>query len=232
MQKQAVILFGPPGSGKGTQAELLARRFPFIHVDSGRMIENAVHAPGAERDPVLRAQRKNFDTGKLCDPAWYLKLVKETARRIADMGSSVVFSGAFRTYQETFGEGRERGLLAALAKFYGEKNVHVVMLNIRPATTLKRNTKRKICAVCGFQQLPGATHPRCLFCDGPMRVRSLDNPNVIRERLKEYHARTSPIVAALKKHGVRVTKINGEPAPYLVFESVSRALGLKLKKTK
>jgi hypothetical protein len=135
---------------------------------------------------VLRRQRRNFDTGKLCDPEWYLEFVKESSTRIAKAGASIVYSGSLRTPFETFGDERRKGLLATVAHLYGKKNVRVVVLRIRPGTTLRRNTLRKVCAVCGLPQLPGSKHPRCLFCDGPMRVRSLDDPNVIRERLREY----------------------------------------------
>lgn len=226
MQKQAVIIYGPPGAGKGTQAELLARRFGFVHFDGGRVIENIVHGPEAAKDPVLRRQRMLFDTGKMCDPEWFLKMAKETTERIARVGSSIVYSGAFRTDYEVFGDGRVKGLLTALVRLYGKKNVHVVMLSIRPQASVRRNSLRKVCAVCGLQQLPGARHPRCLFCDGPMRVRSLDKPVVIRARLKEFEARAFPIIAKLKRYGVRVVKVDGEPAPYRVFENILKTLKL------
>jgi adenylate kinase len=232
MFRQAVILFGPPGSGKGTQAELLARRFGFFHFDGGRVIEGVVHAPGAAKDPVLKRQRILFDTGKHCDPEWFLGAVKKVATRIAKSGSSIVFSGAFRTDYETFGKGAIKGLLATLETLYGKKNVYVVVLAIKPQSSVRRNSLRKVCAVCGLQQLPGVKHPRCLFCGGPMRVRSLDKPSVIVERLKKFRASSLPIIAKLRRHGVRVVTVNGESAPYRVFEAVSHALGLKLRKTR
>lgn len=228
-----MILYGPPGAGKGTQAELLARRFGFIHFDGGRVIESIVHSPAAAKDSALRRQKMLFDSGKMCDPEWFLDSVKEVTERIAKSGSSVVYSGAFRTSFEAFGGARRKGLLATLTRLYGKKNIHVIVFTIPPQASIRRNSLRKVCAVCGFQQLPGSKHPRCLFCGGPMRVRSLDNPAVIRERLKEYHTRAAPILAKLKRNGVRVVTVNGTPAPYKVFESVLKALKLpplRLKK--
>ena len=52
--KKTIIIYGPPGSGKGTQAELLARKFPLIHFDTGRYIESIIRAPGATKDPVIQ----------------------------------------------------------------------------------------------------------------------------------------------------------------------------------
>ena len=63
MLKRAVIIYGPPGSGKGTQAELLAKKFGFIHFDTGRYFEALLHSPETQKNPVLRRERKNFDNG-------------------------------------------------------------------------------------------------------------------------------------------------------------------------
>ncbi len=81
MQKRAVIIYGPPGSGKGTQAELLAKIYGFVHFDTGRYIENFLRAPGWQKNLVLRRERKLFDTGKLLSPPWVLKIVSENLTR-------------------------------------------------------------------------------------------------------------------------------------------------------
>ncbi|MEK7089865.1 MAG: hypothetical protein AAB920_03565, partial [Patescibacteria group bacterium] len=61
---------------------------------------------------------------------------------------------------------------------------------------------------------------------GPMRTRSLDNPEIIKVRLKEYRDRTYPIVAQMKKKGFSISKIDGEPLPYKVSDKVVKALKL------
>ncbi len=233
MQKQAVILYGPPGSGKGTQAELLQRRYGFVHFDTGHFLENLVHSPGASRDPVLRREQKNFDTGKLNTPSWVLKMVAEETKKIAIAGYSIVFSGSPRTLYEGFGEKGKGGLYATFIKYYGKRNLHPVWLNIRPQTTLKRNSTRKICSVCGLPKLGKAKVNHCPFCEGPLYVRTLDDPKIIKERLKEYRGRTYPVLREFEKRGIDVKKVNGEPAPYKVFASVVKVLKLaplRLKK--
>ncbi|MGC9611007.1 MAG: nucleoside monophosphate kinase [Minisyncoccia bacterium] len=227
MQKQAVIIYGPPGSGKGTQAELLARKYNFIHFDTGRYGESILYAPGALKDPILRRERKNFDTGVLFTPSWTLRMVSDATRRIAAAGWNIVYSGSPRTAFEAFGDKKQKGLTALLSKLYGKRNVKIIFLQIRGGTTLKRNGARFVCSVCGLPKLARSKESRCAFCSGLLRERSLDDPKVISVRLKEYENRTFPIISKMKKRGFKVVRVNGEPLPYKVFESVKKTLKLK-----
>lgn len=226
MYKRAVIIYGPPGAGKGTQAELLERRFDFIHLDTGRYIENLVRAPGWQKSATLRRERKNFDEGRLCTPSWVFTMVKQAVTRIAKAEYNIVLSGSPRTVPEAFGPTGKGGLIDILTKFYGKKNVTVIQLNIRPATTKKRNSARFVCTVCGLPVLGKAKTKTCAFCDGALRKRTLDNPNIIITRLKEYKERTAPILKGLKKGKYNIKYLNGEPAPYRVHASIVRLLKL------
>src|SRR3989344_8584007 len=227
MEKTAIIIYGPPGSGKGTQAELLARKYNFIHFDSGRYIESLVHDKALQKNPIIRRERKNFDTGILCTPTWVLKIVTEATARIAKAGYGIVYSGSLRTMFESFGDKKNKGLLLNLVKFYGRKNIRVLALKVRPASSLKRNSSRRVCSVCGMPMLAKFTHRECDFCEGLLRKRTLDTPSVIKVRLKQYADRTYPIIARMKKNGFRVIEINGEPAPYKIHALIVKKLGLE-----
>ncbi|MEK7169587.1 MAG: nucleoside monophosphate kinase [Patescibacteria group bacterium] len=226
MQKQAVIIYGPPGSGKGTQAELLARRYNFIHFDTGRYIESLVRAPGWEKSAVLRRERRIFDSGVLCTPSWVFKITAQFAGKMSKLGYSIVFSGSPRTLPEAFGT-KDNGLAKVLERLYGKANIVVVQLQVSEKASLDRNSHRLVCSVCGLPLLSGTKIKNCAFCAGKMRTRSLDKPEVIKVRLKEYHNRTYPIIAGMKKRNFKVFPINGEPLPYKVFENVKKALKLK-----
>ena len=226
MQK-AVIIYGPPGSGKGTQADLLVRKFSFIHFDTGRYIEALLRSPEAKKDPILRREKKLFDSGMLCTPEWVLKVVREEATRIAKAGYNIVFSGSPRTLFEAFGDKHTKGLVETLAALYGVKNMSVVLLQVNDATSIKRNSHRLVCSVCGLPKLESAKLPHCPLCAGPMRTRSLDNADVIKVRLQQYRERTYPIVAGMKNLKFNIVKVNGEPLPYKVSEKVVTALKLK-----
>lgn len=223
---KAVIIYGPPGSGKGTQADLLARKFNFIHLDTGRYLEGLFRSPEAKKDPVLKREKANFDSGILCTPSWVLKITREETERIAKAGYNLVFSGSPRTLFEAFGEGKTKGLLETLIKSFGKENISVIVLQVRDETSIKRNSHRLVCSQCGLPKLESVTLGHCPLCAGPMRTRSLDNPEVIKVRLKEYRDRTYPIVAEMKKKKFKITKIDGEPLPYKVSEKVVKALKL------
>jgi len=225
--QKAVIIYGPPGSGKGTQAELLERNFDFIHFDSGRYIERLVHSKLADSDAVLKRERKNFDNGMLCDPAWTLKISSSVTKKVAKSGYNIVYSGSPRTVYEAFGEKKIKGLVETLEKEFGKKNVFVMLLKIKKGTSANRNSRRLICSVCGLQIM--ATHhgiKTCAFCGGNLRTRILDNPEVIKVRLVEYKNRTYPIVSRMKRAGFKVVEIDGEKAPYKVSEKIVKKLKL------
>jgi len=137
MHKQAVIIYGPPGSGKGTQAELLAKKYNFVHFDTGKYIEATVHDPKLQKNAVIRRERKLFDAGKLNSPPWVLGLVKKAATRIARAGSSIVFSGSPRTLYEALGDKSRTGLFTILDKLYGKKNITILKLTVRPQSAAK-----------------------------------------------------------------------------------------------
>ncbi len=224
--KKAFIIYGPPGAGKGTQAELLTRKFDVVHIDTGRHIEGIVHAPGAKKNPILRREGKLFDTGILCTPSWVLKIISDAARRAGKAGAGIVFSGSPRTLFEAFGDAHHQGLIKTLVEVYGKKNVAVIKLNVPARASMKRNSSRLVCSLCGLPALGKSNMKRCAFCDAPMRKRTLDDPDVIKVRLLEYKNRTFPILAQLKKQGFKILEIDGTKPPYVVHAKIKKALKL------
>ena len=91
---KAIIIIGPPGSGKGTQAKLLAERLGLIHFDTGQHFEKILYDPKNRNNKEFQHERKNFETGKLFTPSWVLKNEKKAVERIAQAGWGIVFSGS------------------------------------------------------------------------------------------------------------------------------------------
>ncbi len=225
MQKIVVILYGPPGSGKGTQANLLEKKFDLIHFDTGKFLESVVHDSARQNEALVKRERKLFDGGILMTPSFVLREVAREARRISGAGWGLVFSGSPRTVYEA-----ER-LMPELEHLYGKKNIFIFGLQLIPNHSIKRNSARLMCTVCGYGLLtayyPKTKAKHCPVCGGSFYSRILDKPEVIRVRLKQYKERTEPIFDTVKKRGYRVIKIDAEPAPYKVLAKIIAAIKIR-----
>lgn len=219
--KQVIMIYGQPGAGKGTQAYLVESVKGFHHFDTGKYLEQVVHDPANRKNKIIQKEKKLFDSGILLTPSWVLSIVKSKAKSFAKAGQSLVFSGSPRTLFEAFGDAKNEGLISILEKAYSKKNLKVFYLKVSPKTSIWRNSHRMVCSLCGAPVLHHAGKlEHCAFCGAPLRTRTLDKPEVIKVRIKEYQERTLPILSRLKKMGYKVTAVNGEAAPYKVFKNI------------
>ena len=225
-RKIAVVFYGPPGAGKGTQADLLAKALNLAPFDIGSYLEAVVHDPQNRRDKFIQRQRQIFDGGKICDPAWVAKISGGRIRTIAKAGLGMVLSGALRTVLETFGK-RTGGLIHILEQVYGRKNIFFFLLEVKSSTSLARNRIRLICSVCGRPVLTKYVKFRptsCPLCGGALHRRTLDDPKVIRVRLQAFREETAPVFEKLRRRGYQIRVINGELAPYIVHKNIIKKL--------
>lgn len=221
---KAVIIYGSPGSGKGTQAELLAKKLGLIHFDTGSRLKSILYAPGAEEDPVLKHEKELHNAGILNTPSWVLKIVREGTEKIAATGAGIVFSGSPRTIYEVEGEAGNPGLMSALEKVCGKENIFIFQLEISEEESARRNKGRVVCTVCKLPVLAASNLNICSFCGAPAERRPDDKPELMATRLKEYRERTEPIIKNLKSRGYAINKIDGLPAPYKVHEEILKII--------
>lgn len=216
------MIFGPPGSGKGTQANLLATKMGLIHFDTGKYLEGLWYDPRRKNETLVRREKKLFEEGKLNTPQFVSREVSREVKRIAGADFGVVFSGSPRTLYETKKE------LPLFEELYGKKNVFAFVIDVPLKTSIERNSRRLVCTFCGYLLLtayyPTARPKHCPVCGGSFRRRTLDTPEVIKVRLKEYRERTAPVFAFLRNYGQRVVEVDGRPAPYRVFQSIERSV--------
>lgn len=216
--KIVVIIFGPPGSGKSTQASLVANKAGLLYFDTGHLLESIVNDPKRQKDPVIKRERRLFDSGKLMTPEFVVKEVIRHLKVIAVAGWGVVFSGSPRTL------GEAAKLLPELEKLYGKKNIFPFSLEVPAKSSIERNSRRFVCKVCGAPLLtsyyPSKRPKHCPVCAGSLYRRTLDKPEIIKVRLEEYHKRTEPVFRFFKKYGYEIRKIDGRPAPYKVLNAI------------
>lgn len=216
---KAIIIYGPPGSGKGTQADILAKQLNIVHFDIGAHIDEVVHDPKNANDSKIQEEKKTFDAGGICDPIWVANLAASRMKEIARLGFGLVLSGSLRTLHETLGDGKTPGLLKVLEDAYGSENLLFFLLEVQPEISIARNSSRLRCSVCGkgvmFQYLNCAPKG-CPVCGGPLRKRTDDDPKIITRRLKAYKRDTEPVFNELRQRGYKIIPVNGGQAPYLV----------------
>lgn len=218
MKKIVVILYGPPGSGKGTQANLLAQKLNLIHFDTGKYLEAVVNDPARQREKTVKHEKKLFDKGILMTPSFALREVANASKKIAKAGWGLVFSGSPRTVYE--GE----HILPLLQKLYGRGNIFIFKLALQPSGSIRRNSSRLMCSVCDYGLLseyyPVRNPKFCPVCGGKFYKRSLDNPKVIKVRLEEYKKRTEPILGVAKRMGYIIREIDGSTPPHKVLKLI------------
>jgi adenylate kinase len=96
------------------------------------------------------------------------------------------------------------------------------LIKVPPEETVRRNSGRLICSVCGLQLMANdcVDQEKCLFCGGELRRRADDKPEVIKERIVEYEARTAPIFKEIERKGYSYIEIDGTPLPAAVYRTI------------
>lgn len=224
---KAIIVYGAPGSGKGTQAKLLADKFNIYHLDTGDYLRKIIYDPTLQKNKIVQREKKLNESGMLQTPEFVLKVVSERTKEVIKLKQGIVFSGSPRTLFEAFGDKKNKGLMKVLETGFGKKNIFVFNLDISEKEAIKRNSKRSICSVCKAPVLGMARDKltSCAFCGGKIIRRVDDNPEIMKTRLKEYDKRTKPIFAKLKKANYKFYKIDGTPMPYKVYQAILKKLG-------
>lgn len=229
MQKQVVFLFGQPGAGKGTQAEILADKTGYYHLESSKVIEANIKNDSPDKVYEIDGQKfkmsdekTRWETGLLNSPPLVVFWMTEKIKELAKEGKSIIFSGSPRTVYEAEKE------IPLIKELYGPENMNFVMLEISPETTIFRNSHRKICELIRHSILFSEETEKLTKCplDGSdlIKRKGLDDPSTILKRLDVFKEQTFPVIEVIEKYGVKTHKVNGEQTVADVFKDVLKAV--------
>ena len=197
---KAIILFGSPGSGKGTQAKLLTQCMSVPHISTGDMLREHIEAG----DTLGREVRLVMQVGMLVPDELVNRLVQERIAR-PDCRNGLILDG----YPRTLGQARQ---MADLLGGHHMKTV-VIHLQVDYTKVIARMTGRRQCPVCGTLYSLSSHPPKVSgICDKDgtaLITREDDSEPVIRQRLEEYGRQTQPLVEYFEKAGVPSFAVDG-----------------------
>jgi adenylate kinase len=217
-----VILMGPQGSGKGTQAARLAPRLGLALIATGDLFRGAIKAA----TPLGREIKAIYDRGELVPDETTVRLVEERLDEVAEeraAGTGVrgaLFDGFPRTRAQA--EALDRALADR-----GEQVSAVVRIDVPSSVLIERLSGRRVCASCGavyhlaFNPPRGAG--RCDRCGGDLVQREDDTPEAVAKRLAIYATQTEPLLAYYRERGL-VVAVDGDQPIEAVTDAMVKAV--------
>ncbi|MBS0605099.1 MAG: adenylate kinase [Verrucomicrobia bacterium] len=184
-----LILLGPPGSGKGTQAKMLEDKMNLPHISTGDLLRDHIR-----RGTALGKQAQTYmDKGHLVPDGLILDMLFERVS-LEDCAKGYILDGSPRTIPQA--EALQQRLI-------GQPAPVVINLDLSDAQIIERLTKRVVCEKCGtpyhLLYSPPKTLGKCDKCSGSLIQRPDDTEAVIAKRLKVYHEQTEPLIAFYSK---------------------------------
>ena len=172
-----LVMLGPPGAGKGTQAERFALTHGVPKISTGDILREAV----AAETPLGRAAKAVMDAGRLVGDDIMVGIVRDRLLR-PDAQAGFVLDGFPRTVPQA----------EALDGILGNRPLVVVDIVVPEETLVRRLASRRTCVKCGHSALPN--EEACSKCGGELVVRVDDSAGIVLERLRVYQDQTAPIV--------------------------------------
>ncbi len=195
-----IILFGPPGVGKGTQAKLLTEEFDAVHISTGDLLRAAV-----TRQTELGAKAKAYvDAGNLVPDEIMIALIQEVLQS-NKARKSFILDG----FPRTVAQAQE---LDSMFSKMGITLDRVISLRVEHEEVIRRLNERRMCRRCGhiynLRQLENGDGQLCKLCGGELYHREDDQPETVRHRLEVYVRETKPLKDYYRQTE-RFTQIDG-----------------------
>jgi adenylate kinase len=213
-----LILLGPPGAGKGTQAANIVDKYHVPHISTGDIFRKNI-----KEGTALGIEAKGFmDRGELVPDTLVINIVADRLRE-EDCQAGFLLDGFPRTVAQA------EALDLALQTMNYSLN-HVINIQVDPTLLVERAVGRRICKDCGatyhINFNPSKVNGICDKCEGELYQRSDDNEETVTNRVRVYVEETSPLVSYYtEKH--LILNLDGEKTIDAVFQDICKALGSK-----
>jgi adenylate kinase len=207
---RSMIILGPQGSGKGTQAKILCEHYKLPHISTGDMLREAI----AEGTELGKKAQSIMNEGGLVPDEVVVGIVKERLEK-PDCAEGYILDGYPRNLEQA----------QALDEF--AEILYVIVLTIPDEVSVQRIVKRKQCKRCGTiygLDFPSKYPDVCDKCGGELYHREDDTGEAVKKRLHIYHEETEPIVEYYKPRGI-VHKVDGTKTVNDVQKEMQNILG-------
>jgi adenylate kinase len=211
-----IILLGPPGAGKGTQAKSISEAYHIPHISTGDIFRKNI----TEKTPLGVEAKGYMDRGQLVPDELTINLVTDRLQN-EDCKNGYLLDGFPRTVKQA------EALDAYLNK-NGNSIDAALLIDVPFSFILERMTGRRVCSECGasyhVKNNPPKIEGKCDLCGGALTQRKDDSEDTVNERLDVYEKQTQPLVEYYKKNNI-LKVLDGTRAIDKVFEEICSLLG-------
>ena len=209
-----LVLFGPPGAGKGTQADNLVKKFELFKISTGELLRNEI-----EKKTSLGYKIQSLIDKGAFVPDDLINSLIENVIKNKNFSNRLIFDGFPRNIHQV-------KLLESLIKKYNQKISCVLSLEVDMKVVVKRILGRQICSKCGltFNKFFNPTSKTKHLCDTSfLKTRSDDNEKIIKKRIETYIEETLPVLKYYQNENL-VRKVNGMGDISTIFNQICRIM--------
>ena len=211
-----IVLLGPPGAGKGTQAKSISNRYSIPHISTGDIFRKNI----SENTPLGIEAKSYMDNGQLVPDEVTINMVKDRLQQ-DDCKNGYLLDGFPRTVHQA----------EALDNFLTEREESIdtaLLIEVPKEFILERMTGRRVCPSCGasyhIKFNPPTNDGKCDLCGSDVIQRKDDTEETVKERLDVYENQTQPLID-FYKNNKQLSVVDGTQAINEVFESICKILG-------